>query len=152
MTSITAQFVDKFEPLFQPWRYKVFWGGRAAGRSWGFARALLIIGAGEKKRVLCARELQNSITESVHRVLSDQIELLGLGDREGNPGYVIQRDRIFHRASGTEFFFEGIKNNTTKIKSYEAVDICWVEEANKVSQTSWDILIPTIRRTGSEIW
>lgn len=151
---VDAQFPQKLQCLFQPKRFKVLWGGRGAGRSWGVARALLLLGVQKPIRVLCAREFQNSITESSHKVLSDQIEKLGLSAE-----YEVQKQGIFGK-NGTQFFFEGIKNNTTRIKSYEGVDICWVEEAVKVSRNSWNILIPTIRKdapygpfgTGSEIW
>jgi len=143
---IEAKFPDKLECLFQPKRYKVLWGGRGAGRSWNVARALLILGASRPIRVLCAREFQNSITESVHKVLSDQIPLLGL---EGE--YEIQKQGIYGK-NGTSFSFEGIKNNANRIRSYEGIDYVWVEEASKVSKNSWEVLIPTIRKAGSEIW
>lgn len=97
-------------------------------------------------RVLCARELQNSISDSVHQLLKDQIKELGFEDF-----YEVQINRIIGK-NGTSFTFEGIKNNVNKIKSYEGIDFCWVEEANKVSRNSWSILIPTIRKEGSEIW
>ena len=141
-----AEFPEKLQALFRPKRFKVLYGGRGAGRSWGIARALLIMGAQRPIRVLCAREFQNSITESVHKVLSDQIENLGLAGF-----YEIQQTKIIG-ANGTTFSFEGVKNNTTRIKSYEGIDYCWVEEAVKVSRQSWGILIPTIRKNGSEIW
>lgn len=144
--SIDAAFPEKLQILFQPNRYKVLWGGRGAGRSWNVARALLLIGMQRPIRVLCAREFQNSIAESVHKVLSDQIEKFDLAGF-----YEVQKQGIYG-ANGTSFSFEGIKNNTTRIKSYEGVDYCWVEEAVKVSRTSWNILIPTIRKDGSEIW
>ena len=128
------------------------YGGRAAGRSWGCARALLLIGAGRPIRVLCARELQNSIADSVHKLLSDQISNLRLEHI-----YEIQASRIISRPGSvpggqTSFSFEGIKNNITKIKSYEGIDYCWVEEANKVSRNSWEVLLPTVRKEDSEIW
>lgn len=141
-----AEFPAKLQCLFQPKRTKVLWGGRGAGRSWGIARALLLIGVQRPIRVLCAREFQNSITESVHKLLSDQIDALGLGGK-----YEVQANRILG-SNGTTFSFEGIKNNVSRIKSYEGVDYCWVEEAVKVSRNSWGVLIPTIRKTGSEIW
>lgn len=166
MTAVAPQakdagFPPKLRCLFESWRFKVLWGGRAAGRSWGCARALLLIGAsargsahphlGAPLRVLCAREFQNSIAESVHKVIADQIEMMGL-----ERWYEVQKDRIYGRpgteAAGTSFNFEGIKNNVTRIKSYEGIDIAWVEEAVKVSQTSWGVLIPTIRKENSEIW
>ena len=143
----TAHFPEALQCLFKPKRHKVLWGGRSAGRSWGCARALLLIGAGRPIRVLCVRELQNSISESVHLLLSQQIVALGLESI-----YKIEVARIScisGPGAGTTFSFEGIKNNTTKIKSYEGIDYCWVEEANKVSRTSWGILLPTIRKEGS---
>jgi len=144
-SAINAQFPQKMECIFQPKRTKVFWGGRGAGRSWGVARFLLLEGVKRKIRVLCARELQKSIDESVHQVLSDQVNMLGLSGQ-----YVVQKSKIFG-ANGTEFFFEGIKNNVTAIKSFEGIDYCWVEEANKVTKNSWGHLIPTIRKAGSEL-
>lgn len=129
--------------------------GTVTHNSWGCARALLILGTTRPLRVLCARELQNSIAESVHKLLADQVKALEL-----ESFYEVQADKIIG-ANGTTFVFAGIKNNTTKIKSYEGVDYCWVEEANKVSRASWGILLPTIRKevkTGgvitfqSEIW
>lgn len=143
---IQAQFPEMLQGLFRPKRTKVLYGGRGAGRSWGVARAFLLMGTERPIRILCCRELQNSIIESVHKLLSDQIEALGLSGF-----YQIQQNKIIG-ANGTTFSFEGIKNNTTKIKSYEGIDYCWVEEANKVSKMSWGILIPTVRKLGSEIW
>ncbi len=141
-----AEFPEHLQVLFQPKRYKVLWGGRGAGRSWGVARALLLLGTQRAIRVLCCRELQKSISESVHAVLSDQIEKLGL---EGF--YTIEKAKIYGK-NGTSFSFEGIKNNTTAIKSYEGIDYCWVEEANKVSKASWNILTPTIRKETPSNW
>lgn len=143
---IEAEFPEPLQCLFVPKRHKVLWGGRGAGRSWGVARALLLIGTSKVIRVLCVRELQNSISESVHKLLSDQISSLGLDNF-----YDVQVGKIVGR-NGTSFAFEGIKNNTSKIKSYEGIDYCWVEEGNKVSRASWEVLIPTIRTEGSEIW
>ncbi len=144
--AVLVEFPRKLAFLFQPKRYKIAKGGRGGGKSWAFARALLILGAQRKLRVLCAREFQNSIADSVHALLKDQAEKLGLGRL-----YEVQQTRITG-ANGTEFSFEGLRHNVTKIKSYEGVDICWVEEARTVSKSSWDTLIPTIRKPGSEIW
>ncbi|MDB4952072.1 MAG: hypothetical protein JWM27_4721 [Gemmatimonadetes bacterium] len=140
----TADLPRYAAPLFRPKRYKVLWGGRGAARSWSAARALLIEGARRPLRILCARELQKSIRDSVHRLLADQIDLLGLP-------YQVLDHEIRHR-NGTLFIFEGLRHNVTKIKSIEGVDICWVEEAERVSEASWNVLIPTIRKAGSEIW
>lgn len=142
--AISAPFPEKLRCLFEPKRYKVLYGGRGGAKSWGVARALLIMGLQRPIRVLCARELQNSIAESVHKLLADQIDLLRLP-------YSVEKARIYN-ALGTEFFFEGIRQNTDKVKSYEGIDICWVEEAQRASHSSWEILIPTIRKPGSEIW
>lgn len=138
---VSADFPKKLHCLFQKARYKVLHGGRGGAKSWGIARALVIMGAQNPLTVLCAREFQNSITDSVHKLLKNQIELLGLGDH-----YRIEQNKIYG-INGTEISFEGIKNNPRKIKSYEGVDICWVEEAANVSKESWDLLGPTIRQT-----
>jgi phage terminase large subunit len=97
-------------------------------------------------RVLCAREFQVSIKDSVHKLLTDQINAMGL-----DSFYEITQTTIRGK-NGSEFFFIGLKNNITNVKSFEGVDICWVEEAQTVSKTSWNVLIPTIRKDGSEIW
>lgn len=140
------QIPEAFEPLFQPNRYKVYYGGRGGAKSWGFARALLLMAAQKPLRVLCAREMQNSIEESVHKLLAEQIEDLGL-----QGVYDIQKTHI-RGVNGSEFLFQGLWRNVNTIKSMEGIDICWVEEADKVSEHSWKVLIPTIRKAGSEIW
>ena len=122
------------------------WGGRGAAKSWGFARALLIEGAKRKLRILCARETQQSIEASVHSLLKDQIAALGLGSC-----YTVGK-KMITGTNGTEFLFAGLKHNIRNIKSAESVDICWIEEAQSVSKDSWDTLVPTIRKDGSEIW
>lgn len=132
-------------PLWQPSRYKVMYGGRAAARSWTAARALLLLAIQRPMRILCARELQRSIQDSVHRLLCDQIDLLGL------PGF----ERTHHEiraANGSLFLFQGVRHNVTKVKSLEGIDIAWMEEAEAVSEDSWNVIIPTIRKPGSEIW
>lgn len=143
---MTAEFPEKLAPLFQPKRYKVLRGGRGGAKSWGIARALLIIGAQRRIRVLCARETMRSIAESVHHLLESQIRELGLGDR-----YTVEKARILG-TNGTEFVFAGLRLNVANIKSTEDIDIVWVEEAQTVSKHSWQTLIPTIRKAGSEIW
>lgn len=140
---------DAFAPLFQPvgtYRYRVYYGGRGSAKSWQFARALLIHGLTTPIRVLCAREYQASIRDSVHRVLADQVTLLGL-----TKVYTVQEAGIFG-ANGTEFLFKGLRKDIAQIKSTEGIDVCWVEEAEAVSDSSWRTLIPTIRKPQSEIW
>jgi phage terminase large subunit len=152
MGSPNVQFPEKFRFLFQPKRYKGAKGGRAGAKSWNFARALLIHGTGQTYfnrplRILCTRETQKSISDSVHHLLVNQIGLLGL-DRF----YRVQETSI-KGANGTEFLFAGIRQqNIVNLKSFEDVDICWVEEAQVVTKRSWEVLIPTIRKDGSEIW
>jgi phage terminase large subunit len=97
-------------------------------------------------RFLCAREFQTSIKDSVHKLLTDQIFALGL-----ESFYEITQSSIRGK-NGTEFAFVGLKNNIANIKSFEGVDLCWVEEAQTVSKLSWNVLIPTIRKDKSEIW
>lgn len=147
MSNLSIQIPEKLGFLFQPYRYKVAHGGRGSGKSWGFARALLVLAAQTKLRVLCTREVQKSIKDSVHKLLADQIESMGLGSV-----YTVEQARIYN-ALGSEFIFAGLSDQTAEsIKSYEGVDIVWVEEARNVSDRSWQILIPTIRKLGSEIW
>lgn len=141
-----AEFPAKLECLFQKSRYKVLYGGRGGAKSWGIARALLILGARHQIRILCAREFQTSIRDSVHKLLCDQIEALGL------LGFYEITQASIRGMNGTEFSFVGLKNNVANIKSFEGVDVCWVEEAQTVSRMSWNVLIPTIRKQGSEIW
>ena len=141
-----VEFPEKLSILFDSARYKVLYGGRGGAKSWGIARALLIIGARKTTRILCAREFQTSIKDSVHKLLSDQIVAMGLIEF-----YEITQNSIRGK-NGTEFSFVGLKNNVANIKSYEGCDIAWIEEAQTTSKLSWNVLIPTIRKEGSEIW
>lgn len=140
------EFPDALECLFKPARYKTLYGGRGGAKSWGIARALLLQGTTKPLRVLCAREMQTSITQSVHKLLKDQIAAMGLS------GFYEVQNYVIKGMNGTEFTFHGLKHNIANIKSIEGVDICWIEEAQTVSKSSWDTLIPTIRKDGSEIW
>jgi phage terminase large subunit len=135
-----------FDFLFQPARYKVAYGGRDGAKSWSFADALLLQAAQKPLRVLCTREYQSSIAESVYKVLVDQIFRLNLTSQ-----YEIQKN-IIRSVCGSEFIFKGLRLNVMEIKSTEGIDICWVEEAQMMSNESWQILIPTIRKPNSEIW
>ena len=143
---VDAEFPEKLQFLFEPHRYKVGYGGRGGSKSWGFGRALLLQGSQRPLRILCARENQNSIAESVHQLLEDQIKILKL-----QAHYRVQKAAILGY-NGTQFAFAGLRHNIDNIKSLESYDIVWVEEANNVSKASWDKLIPTIRKEGSEIW
>ena len=134
------------EKLFQPYRYKVIHGGRGSAKSQTAGRALLLIGSTKKIRVLCAREFQNSIADSVLKLLETIIAECGFGGQ-----YTIQRDRIFH-TNGTEFIFKGVRLNVESIKSMSGITHLWLEEAQAISANSWKVLIPTIREPNSEIW
>ena len=133
--------------LLEASRYKILYGGRGGGKSWGIAIILLSLGVSRPIRVLCARELQVSISDSVHKLLSD---IIGSQPSLG-AFYEIQKQSIRGK-NGTEFAFKGLRHNPAEIKSYEGVDYVWVEEAQAVSDASWEVLVPTIRKDGSEIW
>jgi len=143
---INADFPEKLAPLFSPSRYKILYGGRGGAKSWGIARALILLSLQMELRILCAREFQKSIKESVHHLLEEQIYALGL------QAYFRITLTSITSVNGSEFIFSGLKTNITAVKSMEGIGICWVEEAEKVSKESWDVLIPTIRKANSEIW
>lgn len=134
------------EPLFKPKRYKGLRGGRGSAKSHTIARVLLMMGKKKPLRILCAREFQNSIRESVHKLLSDVIYEYGLQSH-----YNVTLTSITGK-NGTEFIFKGLHGSLMSIKSMEGIDILWLEEAQTISKYSWDVLIPTIRKEGSEIW
>ena len=128
---IKPEFPEKLSFLFKPKRYKVARGGRGSAKSWSFAMALLLLGVNRKLRILCAREVQLSIKQSVHKLLKDQISLLGLSEY-----YEILENEIRCK-NGTEFNFTGLSTLTVDtIKSFEGVDICWVEEGQAISPRS----------------
>lgn len=137
----------KLAPLYEAIRYKVMHGGRGGGKSHGVAQVLLDMGARKPLRILCAREIQKSMRDSVHRLLKDYIIKLGLTE------FYEVLDTEIRGLNGTLFLFTGLQSHTVdSIKSFEGVDIVWVEEAHGVSKKSWDVLTPTIRKEGSEIW
>ncbi len=142
-----VQFPEVMDFLFRPSRYKVAYGGRGSTMSWSFARALLLEASQpEPKRILCTREVQRTIQDSVMALLKDQIVLMGLS------GVLRVWKQSIKSIYGSDFIFAGLKTDPGKVKSTEGVDICWVEQAEKVSEESWQVLIPTIRKPGSEIW
>jgi phage terminase large subunit len=146
LNQVEYEFPEKFGGLFEPHRFKVYYGGRDAAKSWSIARALLLMGAERPMRFGCFREVQNSITDSVYKLLKDQASVLGLGDF-----YTVLKTEIRGK-NGTEFVFSGLSKQTKdSIKSFEGIDIAWVEEGHTISEGSWDILEPTVRKPGSEI-
>lgn len=142
---MNVELAEPFLPLLEPFRYKVAYGGRGSGKSWSIARVLVHLAHHKTLRIVCAREFQNSIEESVHKLLSDQI-------KSHNLPYTIDKYRIYNDI-GSEFIFKGLsKQDAAAIKSLEGADIVWVEEAQNVSEASWRNLTPTVRKPGSEIW
>lgn len=133
--------------LFEPARFKVLWGGRAGIKSWSCARTLLVLARARRLRIGCARETMKSIEDSVHQLLQDQIAAMGFGD------FFLPQKKLIRALNGSAFSYHGLRDRSVhNIKSLEAVDILWIEEAQNVSKKSWNIVIPTIRKPGSEIW
>lgn len=152
---VDAKFPKKMQFLFKPKRYKVAYGGRGSAKSWTFAKVLIMLAMKPQMiwpnknriRILCGRETQKSIKQSVHKLLGDQIISMGV-----SADFTILETEI-RCNNGSEFNFTGLADHTVdSIKSYEGCDIVWIEEAQTVSKKSWDILIPTIRKDDSEIW
>ena len=143
---IDLQLTKEFTPFLEPKRYKCVFGGRGSGKSFSIAQLLVLKAFKEPTRILCAREIQRSISDSVLQLLGDTVTRLGLNDF-----FDVQKSQIIGR-NGSRFLFLGLSNNISKVKSYEGLDVCWVEEAESVSYTSWETLIPTVRKKGSEIW
>ena len=144
----TVEIPEAYSELFEPARFKAYHGGRGAAKSHSFASALVIRGAQETLRVLCAREVQKSIKESVYQLICDKIEAHGLQDY-----YEVLSTEIRGKQNGTVFIFAGLSQLTeSQIKSLEGIDVCWVEEAQTIASSSLEILRPTIRKPGSELW
>lgn len=143
---IAAEFPGKLDFLLgKRARYKVAYGGRGGAKSWAFARALLIEGLRGGLRVLCTRETQSSLKESVKQLLADQIDLLGLG------AYYRVLDAEIRGPQGTLFIFKGLADPEA-LKSAEGVGRTWVEEARTITPASWKKLDFTMRKPGAEIW
>lgn len=128
-------------------RYRVAYGGRGSGKSIAFARMLLVEMLQHGGKYLCCRELQKSIKTSVHSLLAAEIVKLGLESQ-----FDVGKEYLRTKDGKSEVLFFGLRSNAEEIKSTHGARICWVEEAQAVSQFSWDMLIPTIREEGSEIW
>lgn len=146
MSASSVQLPEVFADLWKPARYKAFYGGRGSAKSHSFAQALVIQAAQAPLRVLCAREIQKSIKDSVKRLLDDKIAASGLSS------FYQSTETEIRGANGSLFVFGGLRTNADSIKSLEGIDRCWVEEANTVSQASLNILVPTIRKPNSELW
>lgn len=146
-TDIDLRFPKALQFLFKPKRYKILRGGRGSGKSWGVARALILACTKRQVRILCTREIQKNIQQSVHQLLSDQIEAMGMAS-----AFEVLQTEI-RGPHGSQIFFSGLSDITADgLKSFEGVDIVWCEEAQAISAKSWKTLVPTIRKEGSEIW
>lgn len=144
---VTTQLPPKLMFLMEMHPYKVAYGGRFGLKTRSFALALLNLGATQKLRILCCREVMNSIKESVHEELKSLVESLGL------QSFYKVLDTEIRGRNGTSIIFAGLHGTSAAgIKSYGNLDIVWVEEAQTVVKKSWDILIPTVRAENSEIW
>jgi phage terminase large subunit len=143
--NLVADIPEAFGFLFEPARYKGAYGGRGSAKSHSVAAALVIKAAEKPRRILCTREIQKSISDSVKQLLDDKIDSIGI------PGFKSTDTYIEHKC-GSLFAFGGLRSNPETIKSKEGYDIAWVEEANRASRRSLDLLLPTIRTEGSELW
>lgn len=130
-----------------PARNRVLYGGRSSTKSWDAAGFAIFLASNYKIRVLCARQFQNKITESVYTLLKIQIERFGL-----QAEFKITDNSIIHRRTGSEFLFYGLWRHIDEIKSMEGIDICWIEEAHNLTEEQWKILEPTLRNEGSQFW
>ena len=152
--SSSAQLPEAYRFLWQdraddglPVRYRAAHGGRGSAKSHSFCQTLVAKAAAEPLRIGCFREIQRSIRDSVKRLLDDKISAVP----EWKAFYE-STDTEIRGANGSLFIFGGLRTNPDQVKSTEGLDIAAVFEANRVSQRSWDLLIPTIRKPGSEIW
>lgn len=133
-------------PLLEPARYKGAWGGRGSGKSHFFAEYVVERCIMAKTDVVCVREVQQTLSQSVKKLIETKIEDLGVGHL-----FEVQRDCVLGK-NGSQIIFRGMQNfNADNIKSLEGFDIAWVEESQTLSQRSLDMLRPTIRKPGSEI-
>ncbi len=144
---LTIEVPRKFYPLLAPKRYKGAYGGRGGAKSHFFAERALKTCVSKTTRIVCIREVQDSIRDSVRQLLVDKIQKLGLGQ------LFTPLDTEIRGPNGSLIIFKGMQSyNAETIKSLEAYDIAWVEEAQTLSQRSLDMLRPTIRKEGSELW
>lgn len=130
-----------------PARNRVLYGGRASSKSWDAAGFAVFLAQKYCIRVLCCRQFQNKISESVYTLIKKQIDRFGLKDQ-----FIITDKSIRHAITGSEFLFYGLWRSIDEVKSLEGVDICWLEEAHSLTKEQWKILDPTIRQEGSQFW
>lgn len=153
MNTLRLQLPEAFRFLRQPLaddgtpvRWRAAYGGRGSAKSRSFVREIILRGAERPERILCCREIQRSIRDSVKRLLDDEIGRVGLGD------FYESTDAEIRGKNGTLFIFAGLRSNPDSVKSAEGLTKAVIFEANKVSQRSLELLVPTVRAPGSEIW
>ena len=147
MSKLTINTPEVFEPLLHPARYKGAWGGRGSGKSHFFAELLIEDSIREKIDAVCLREVQKSLKFSVKKLLESKILAMNVGAY-----FDVQNEQIKSRHGGV-IIFQGMQDHTSdSIKSLEGFKRAWFEEAQSASQRSLDLLRPTIRAAGSELW
>jgi phage terminase large subunit len=143
-----ALIPEKFWPLLEPHPVKVLRGGRGSAKSWTVARLMVASMLQRHERVMCTREYQSSVRDSVHQVLKRQTQHLDV-----TAEYVITDKEIRCPRTDSEFFFKGLRYHPEEIKSAEGITKTWVEEGQSITQDSLDILLPTVFRDDrSELW
>lgn len=146
-STLRVEVPRKLRPLLSPARYKGAYGGRGGAKSHFFAEQIVVRAYVQPLRVVCIREVQNSIKDSVKQLLIDKIAKYGL------ESWYTVLDQEIKGPNGSLIVFKGMQSyNADNIKSLEGYDIAWVEEAQTLSQRSLDLLRPTIRKDGSELW
>lgn len=128
-------------------RNKILYGGRASSKSHDAAGFAIYLAANFTIKFLCARKFQNKISDSVYALLVAKIDQSGMADE-----FEVLKNGIKHKITGSEFIFMGTARNLNEIKSLEGVGILWLEESSALTQEEWDVIEPTIRLDGSEIW
>lgn len=131
----------------KPARNRVLYGGRGGSKSWDAAGVSLYITQAQTKKVMCVRQLQNRITDSVYSLLKNRIKDFGFSDH-----FQVKQNTIECAGTESSFVFYGLWRHIEEIKSTEGIDILWIEEAHNLTEKQWEILEPTIRKEGSQVW
>lgn len=145
-TEIKLVLPKPFYDFINPAPFKISWGGRGGAKSYSIAKLLVVKGYQDRKKILCAREYQNSLKESAKALIEEQIKELGL-----QWFYKVTETEIVG-LNGTEFIFKGLRLNIGSLNSMVGIDICWLEEGQFNTRASIEALFPTIRKQGAEIW
>lgn len=143
MLSTQIQILAPFKPLIEgKYTYYVYSSGRGCGKSYGIAQCLVLLAATQTQRILCVREVQKSLNESVKALLESVIVEMNLGHI-----FKLKHDTI-ECLNGSKFLFYGMRDaNAINIKSIADIDITWIEEAEAFSHKSWELLVPSVTRT-----